>query len=73
MDHDPTLGNVYAVLMQFNKSIASFDYALRSGWKSLDNSSEICFAESRTEKLQKSLKKKKILTILIIFFVKTVE
>ena len=24
-----TLGNVYAVLMQFNKSIASFDYALR--------------------------------------------
>jgi len=36
VDHDPTesvghytLGNVYAVLMQFNKSIASFDYALR--------------------------------------------
>ena len=24
-----TLGNVYAVLMQFNKSIASFDFALR--------------------------------------------
>ena len=36
VDSDPTesvghytLGNVYAVLMQFNKSIASFDYALK--------------------------------------------
>ena len=36
VDFDPmnsvshyTLGNVYAVLMQYNKSIESFDYALR--------------------------------------------
>ena len=54
VDHDPTesvghytLGNVYAVLMQFNKSIASFDYALRWEWKSLDSSSKISFAGSR--------------------------
>ena len=36
VDFDPlnsvghyTLGNVYAVLMQYNKSVESFDYALR--------------------------------------------